>query len=302
MIYIGIVLMAYNVWQYLRFARRMRREDDWKKEQHYFTIPVILLVLFLAGYLAVALFGRPDLIVSLILLGGSIFVFVIELLMKRISDRIRENERLHARAIAAEGASEAKTLFLSNMSHDIRTPLNAIIGYTVLAKSAPTEALPEYIDKIDHASRQMLALVNEVLEMSRIESGKLELTPANANLESIVTHAASLIHTQIESKEITFKVSCQISDKWVICDAHKLSRVLMNILSNAYKFTEPGGEITLSAEQTEGDGQALHYVFKVSDNGIGMSPEFVKKVFTPLPSARPRAPVLAWRSAKTLLR
>ena len=278
--------MSYNVWEYIRFAQRMRSEDYWKTEQQIFNIPVILLILFLIGYIAVALFGRPDLIVSSILLGGSIFVSVIELLIRRITDRIRKNERLHARALAAEASSEAKTRFLSNMSHDIRTPLNAIIGYTILAKSSPLEQLPEYIDKIDHASHQMLALVNEVLEMSRIESGKLELEPVNTDLESIVKHTASMFHSQMKSKQISFTVSCRIKNNWVICDGHRLGRVLMNMLSNACKFTEPGGKVSLSAEQIDDDSQSLHYIFKVSDNGIGMSPDFIQNVFTPFERER----------------
>ena len=132
MIYLGSILMAYNIVQYVRFSGNIRTKGDWKQERQILQFPIVLLVLFLAGYLAVALFGHPDLVIASILLGGSIFVLVMLLLMQRALDRIQENERLEAKLMAAEEASRAKTFFLSNMSHDIRTPLNAIIGYTFL--------------------------------------------------------------------------------------------------------------------------------------------------------------------------
>ncbi|MBE5808994.1 MAG: response regulator [Clostridiales bacterium] len=286
MVYLGIAIMACNVWAYIRFARRMRRHGDWKSEGRIFNVPILLLVLFLAGYVAVALSGRADLIVSSILLGGSIFVAVMLLLMARIARRIQENERLRAEVTAAEGASRAKTRFLSNMSHDIRTPLNAIIGYAELAKSAPPEQQAEYIEKIGSAGCRMLSLVNEVLEMSRIESGRLELEPCNADLEEILMQAHDLMETQMEEKGIDFSVSCDIMDRWVMCDAHRLSRVLMNMLSNACKFTERGGHVSMSLRQTDARNARANYEFRVKDDGIGMSPGFAAHVFTPFERER----------------
>jgi len=281
MVYLGMALMVYNIWQYCRFARRISGRGDWKKERQILNIPIVLLVLFLIGYLAVGLFGKPDLIVSSILLGGSVFVAVMELLIQRIADRICENERLEARAVAAEDASAAKTIFLSNMSHDIRTPLNAIIGYTTLAKDAPAAQQAEYLRKIDSAGRQMLTLVNEVLEMSRIESGRLELEPVNADLEAAVRRAGDMIHSQMEVKQIDFTVDCEVADRWVVCDEHRLSRVLLNLLGNAAKFTGQGGRVEMTLRQTGRGETDAAYEIRVSDNGIGMSPEFAERVFLP---------------------
>ena len=118
-----------------------------------------------------------------------------QLLIRRVADRIQENEKLEARLTAAEDASRAKTFFLSNMSHDIRTPLNAVLGYTTLARKdgRSLEEIGEYLNKIDIAGHQLLAIVNDVLEMSRIESGKMELQPEPIDIEDTVRAAGDLI-------------------------------------------------------------------------------------------------------------
>lgn len=286
MVYLGTLIMALNVWKYIRFAHSMRRSGDWNKEGQLFSFPVLLLLFFLIGYAAIALFGHPDTVISLILFGGSLFVYVMLYLFAHVTDRIREHEELKARIHAAEEANAAKSYFLSNMSHDIRTPLNAIIGYTTLAKSAPPQALPEYLAKIESAGEQMLTLVNEVLEMSRIENGKLELTPENTNLSQIIQRSADLIRTQMETKGIHFTTVQSIQNHWVICDGPRLSRILMNMLSNAYKFTDKDGNVTLSLIQTGQAHETASYRLEVSDTGIGMSESFVSHVFVPFERER----------------
>ena len=283
MLYAGCVLMAYNIYRYAHFSRQYCRQDQWKQEQRIFRIPMALLVLFLAGYLSITFFGRPDLVVSGILFGGSIFVFVMLLLIQRAADKIQENEKLEAKVAAAEEASRAKTVFLSNMSHDIRTPLNAIIGYTTLARKADTapEQKAEYIRKIEIASHQLLDIVNDVLEMSRIESGRIELDPQPANIEDCVQAAADLVRGQLEEKKIVFTVSCETGHPWVLCDQNRLNRALMNLLCNAGKFTEENGLVSLTLRELPGDEDVGNYEIRVKDTGIGMSPDFVEKLFTP---------------------
>ena len=206
MIYAGSALMAYNIYRYICFSRDVRKHGNWDQEQRLFNLPILLLILFFIGYLIVGLFGKPDLIMAGILFGGSIFVFVMLLLIRRTFDRIRENEQLEVRLAAAEEASKAKTFFLSNMSHDIRTPLNAIIGYTTLAgrEGVTEEEKSEYVDKIEMASRQLLDIVNDVLDMSRIESGKISLEPTRVNLENCVREVCDLVRIQLEAKKSNY--------------------------------------------------------------------------------------------------
>ena len=288
MIYAGSALMAYNIYRYICFSRDVRKHGNWDQEQRLFNLPILLLILFFIGYLIVGLFGKPDLIMAGILFGGSIFVFVMLLLIRRTFDRIRENEQLEVRLAAAEEASKAKTFFLSNMSHDIRTPLNAIIGYTTLAgrEGVTEEEKSEYVDKIEMASRQLLDIVNDVLDMSRIESGKFALEPTCVDLESCAREVGDLVRVQMEAKKIELSVSCDVSHKWVMCDKVMLDRALMNLLCNAGKFTEENGSVSLQLnELSAGDGTGS-YEIRIKDTGIGMSPEFVERLFIPFERER----------------
>ena len=288
MIYAGSALMAYNIYGYVCFSRDVRKHGNWDQEQKLFNIPIMLLIMFFAGYLIVGLFGKPDLVMAGILFGGSIFVFVMLLLIRRTFDRIQENEQLEAKLSAAEEASKAKTFFLSNMSHDIRTPLNAIIGYTTLANhdGVTYEEKTGYIDKIEMAGRQLLEIVNDVLDMSRIESGKFSLEPTCVDLENCILEACDLVRVQLEAKKIELTVSCSISHKWVLCDKVMLDRALMNLLCNAGKFTEENGSVSLELNEiTAGDGKGS-YEIRIKDTGIGMSPEFVERLFIPFERER----------------
>lgn len=184
---------------------------------------------------------------------------------------------------AAEESNRAKTAFLSNMSHDIRTPMNAIIGYTHLAskEDVTPEELKEYIGKIKDSSQHLLALINDVLEMSRIESGKMELEPIAVDLKKTMKEVRDLFATQMAEKDIDFGVDVSnIKNPHVYCDKNRLNRVLLNLLSNAYKFTPQGGGVSVTVWQVdsglEGYGK---FELRVADSGIGMSEEFAKKVF-----------------------
>lgn len=288
MIYAGSALMAYNIYRYICFSRDVRKHGNWEREQKLFYIPIWLLVMFFIGYLIVGIFGKPDLVMAGILFGGSIFVFVMLVLIRRTFERIRENEQLEVRLTAAEEASKAKTFFLSNMSHDIRTPLNAIIGYTTLAdqEGVTSEEKSAYIHKIDIAGRQLLEIVNDVLDMSRIESGKFVLEPSCVDLESCVKEAGDLVRVQLEAKNIGLSVSCDISHKWVLCDKVMLDRALMNLLCNAGKFTEENGTVSLKLKELGSDEAAGHYEIRIKDTGIGMSPEFAERLFVPFERER----------------
>ena len=215
-----------------------------------------------------------------------------EELKQRQAELIAEKER-------AEEANKAKSTFLSNMSHDIRTPMNAIVGYLNLAKDLHKicEACPLYLNKpckddvpdkmfdflkkIDASSQHLLALINDVLEMSRIESGKMELELDGMNIVTALDEVHDMFATQMAGKKINFSVdSSGVRDKFVICDKNRLNRVLLNLLSNAYKFTPEGGEISVTLKQiSEVRDVFADYELRVKDSGIGMTPEFAAKVF-----------------------
>ena len=288
MIYAGSVLMAYNIYRYMCFSRDVRKHGNWDQEQRLFYLPIVLLIMFFVGYLTVGFFGKPDLVMAGILFGGSIFVFVMLLLIRRTFDRIQENEQLEVKLSAAEEASKAKTFFLSNMSHDIRTPLNAIIGYTSLANQdgVTYEEKSEYIGKIETASRQLLEIVNDVLDMSRIESGKFSLEPACVNLENCVQEACDLVRIQLEAKKIELSASCDVSHKWVLCDKVMLDRALMNLLGNAGKFTGENGRVSLQLKELTPGEETGTYEFRIKDTGIGMSQEFAERLFIPFERER----------------
>jgi len=194
----------------------------------------------------------------------------------------REKAMAIAKARADE-SNRAKTSFLSNMSHDIRTPMNAIIGYTELSKrSGVTEqTLREYMTKIEASSHHLLALVNDVLEMARIESGKMSLEPAPIDLVKTLEEVRDMFATQMSVKKIDFAVdTSQVRNRYVMCDKNRLNRILLNLVSNAWKFTPDRGHVSIRAVQHgEVGASAAIYELRVKDTGIGMSQSFAARVF-----------------------
>ena len=168
------------------------------------------------------------------------------------------------------------------MSHDIRTPMNAIIGYTNLAiKANESEEIGDYLEKIETSSQHLLALINDVLEMSRIESGKVELEYTPTDLCSILEDLRDIFAEQMRQKDLAFNVQVsQVRHRYVWCDRKNMNRVLLNIISNAYKFTPEGGTITASIwEVGSGEDGRGSYELRVQDSGIGMSKEYLPRIF-----------------------
>lgn len=204
-------------------------------------------------------------------------------MMKREMELEKEKIQAEAEREKAEESSKAKGTFLSNMSHDIRTPMNAIIGYLTLAEK-DKDNLPkvlEYLDKIKTSSHHLLALINDVLEMSRIESGKLDLEPVAVDLKKTLLEVKDMFSTQMEGKNIQFTVDVShVKKRLVYCDKNRLNRVLLNLISNAYKFTPEGGNVAITLWQIEdGNEEYGSYELRVADSGIGMTEEFAAKVF-----------------------
>ncbi|MCM1334268.1 MAG: ATP-binding protein [Bacteroides sp.] len=197
----------------------------------------------------------------------------------------RHREELNDALALAESANRAKTTFLNNMSHDIRTPMNAIIGFTALASKhlGETELLKSYLDKIDRSSAHLLSLINDVLDMSRIESGKVVIEEKPENLAEILRNIQNIIQTDMSAKELEFKIETEnVTHENIYCDKLRLNQILLNLLSNAMKFTPAGGCVSLRlVEKESGREDRGDYALSVKDNGIGMSPEFAATIFEP---------------------
>ncbi len=207
----------------------------------------------------------------------------------RTADR-KINQALSEAVAAAEAASRAKSTFLSNMSHDIRTPMNAIIGFTTLAVSNidNQERVKDYLTKTLSSSRHLLALINDILDMSRIESGKLRLEETEVNLAEMLHDIKIIVSGQIHAKQLELYMDAlDVADEDVYCDRTRMGQILLNLLSNAIKFTPAGGTVSVRVRQLAGTVRGCaQYEFRVRDNGIGMSPEFAQKIFEPFERER----------------
>ena len=217
----------------------------------------------------------------LMLLAGISFVGA-----QRSSQRVKleqeTNRELNRLRMAAESANAAKSTFLNNMSHDIRTPMNAIIGFTNIAlKQNPKPEIKAYLDKIRDSSEHLLTLINDVLDISRIESGKMQFSPVPVDIMEVADTVADVTYGFLSNRNITFQCNLEEPETpYVLADALRIREVLVNILGNAVKFTNDGGQITFDASYRPGkDARHMIACYRVADTGVGMSPEFVAHIF-----------------------
>lgn len=198
------------------------------------------------------------------------------------------------KSLHAKTQLEARNEFLSTMSHEIRTPLNGLIGlnHLMVQNIDNKDKLKEYLQKASHAAQYLLALVNDILDMSKLQAGKVDLHVAPANLEIILDNVISMQRENIEGRGLTLCVEADIKKPWIECDETRVKQVLMNLLSNAAKFTSSGGTITIrmrQEEEREDDGkQIITNCFEVEDTGCGMSEEFQKHIFEAFTQERDR--------------
>ncbi len=243
---------------------------------------LLLLFLFILVMLAVRTRNQRKLTEKVAQATGELEVKTHELEAK--------TEELSQALQAADAANRAKTAFLNNMSHDIRTPMNAIIGYTTLATAHldDRERAQDYLAKIAQASNHLLSLINDVLDMSRIESGKVTIEERPENLADILQGLRNIIQSDIHAKhQELFIDTVDVTDEEVFCDRLRMNQILLNLASNAIKFTPAGGSVSIRVTQKPSQKAGCGvYEFQVSDTGIGMSPEFARTVFEPFTRER----------------
>lgn len=210
---------------------------------------------------------------------------------KKLEERLAQQKiDLEDALAAAQHANKAKTTFLNNMSHDIRTPMNAIIGFTSLAATHidHPEQVQDYLSKITTSSNHLLSLINDVLDMSRIESGKVKIEEKETSLPEVMHDLKTIVQADITSKQLEFFIdTADVVNEHVLCDKLRLNQVLLNLLSNAMKFTKPGGIVSVRILQNGNAPEGFaSYEFQVKDTGIGMSKEFLDHVFEPFERER----------------
>ena len=237
---------------------------------------------------------------SIVLLIAVLVIFLLIRDRRRSRDEIRQKEEaaknleeknrelagsksaLSEALVAAESANRAKTTFLNNMSHDIRTPMNAIVGFTALAASHidDKEQVQDYLGKISVSSQHLLSLINDVLDMSSIESGKVTIEESDVHLPDVIHDLSTMIQSNIAGRELDFSVELQgVVHEDIVTDKLRLSQILLNILSNAIKFTPDGGAISLQVIEKASAGDPADFEFRIKDTGIGMSKEFQETIF-----------------------
>ncbi|MGN0301679.1 MAG: response regulator, partial [Anaerotardibacter sp.] len=271
------------------------------------TFETTLMLLIPAEHVAVNTMNMVNSTITLLAVCFALFAFLVivaagSLLRAQSNKRQYEMEqetnkelqRLNKTAenalLVAEAANRSKSTFLSNMSHDIRTPMNAVIGYATLALTSTDneEKVRDYLTKILSSSNRLLSLINDILDMSRIESGKIRLEETEVNLSDVLHDVRTIISTQVNAKQLDlFMDVLDVVDEDVYCDKMRLNQVLLNLITNAVKFTQPGGQVSIRVSQKNNApaGEGI-YEFRVKDNGIGMSPEFAEHIFEPFERER----------------
>ena len=235
--------------------------------------------------------------IFLVVLAGMMVLAIVSFIRVRRSTQIvkieqRNNKDLNQLRLAAEDAlhaaevaNKSKSVFLSNMSHDIRTPMNAVIGFATLASAnvENTAKVKDCLAKILSSSNHLLSLINDILDMSRIESGKINLEETEANLSEMLHDLKNIVSGQIHAKQLELYMDVMdVTDEDIYCDKTRLNQVLLNLLSNAIKFTMPGGTVSVRVSQLPGSPKGKgSYEIRVKDTGIGMSKEFAQHIFEP---------------------
>ena len=289
---LGAFIMLYSIVKFSHALSRLRKQMNERKlfGEKIYAACFIMMVFFLFGYLAyVVVFLVEDevaaqaLLIALIFFFGAIFVYAMITMMQRMFTTITDRERLLREKEIAENSSRMKGEFLSRMSHEMRTPMNAIIGMTTIGKNAKDIGRKDYcFGIVDDASKHLLGVINDVLDMSKIEASKLELSPDFFDLRKTVGTISSLIAPQLEAKGQQLHMAIDEGIPATIkADEQRLRQVIVNLLGNAVKFTPDAGKVSLAISVLSKDDAGIRLRFEVKDTGIGMSEEQMAKLFKP---------------------
>ena len=284
MVYLGSALMAYNIYGFICFTRFIRKMKTWNQGSLILSIPVMLLVFFLLGYIAIGLFAEPSIFVGSVLFGGSIFVFVMYKLLNNIVQRVVESEHLEAQLLAAEESSRAKSSFLASISHEMRTPMNVILGLDTLAMNTPglPRTTKEQLEKIGHSARHLSELINGILDMQQIESGEMKINSEPFLLMEALEQVNALASSACEEKGLAYCFSFDdCAEQRYDGDVTQLKRAIMCLMDNAVKYTDAPGTVKfiVSGASAQETTRQLH--FTVLDTGVGIDEAFLEKVFEP---------------------
>ena len=285
MVYLGSALMIYNIYGFIRFTRYIRNMKTWDQDNRALYVPIVLLVFFLLGYLAVGILGTPDVVVAGILFGGSVFVYVMYRFLSSIIQKVIENEHLEAQLLAAEESNRAKSGFLASISHEMRTPMNVILGMNTLALKNPDlpETARSQLEKADHSARHLSGLIDNILTMQQAESGEMTMRAEPFSLKEGLDQMCAQVSVLCEQKGLEFKTSftkCVNQD--YIGDAAELRRAILCILDNAVNYTDAPGTVQFCVKCMKDEDTGTHVRFIVSDTGIGIDEAFLPRILEPL--------------------
>ncbi len=282
MVYLGSALMVYNIYGFIRFARYVKELKSWDNNSYILYVPIFLLVFFLTGYLVIGLFGKPDLMMAGVLFGGSIFVQIMYRLLNRIVREVVMSEQLKAELLAAEESSRAKASFLAGISHEMRTPMNVILGMDALALKNPALSAEtrDQLEKIGYSARHLSRLINNLLDLQETEKDKPAKDTQMLSLKEALDQINAVYSASCSEKGLEYRFTgSPEAEEAYTGDAFQLERALMNIVDNAVKFTDVPGTVQFLVEpgSPEEDSRVMH--FTIADTGVGIDPEFLPKIF-----------------------
>lgn len=282
LIILGAALMIYNIAGFIKYARFISERGHWGEKKSILYIPIVLLVFFFIGYLGVALFSRPNLLMALILFFGSIFVFIMYKYINRITETIIEKEKLEAQLAAEEETNKSKTAFLAGISHEMRTPMNVILGLDKIALKKP-DLDPETrdsLEKIGQSGEHLLGLINNILDVNRINSGELKAKSSKFELKDCFAQINAIAETLCSDKGLLYKTNIDKNAYGTFLgDEMIIKQIVLGLIDNAVKYTDAPGTVGFSAKVSTENDRSKTVEIKVSDTGIGMSEAFMDRIF-----------------------